>query len=260
MARLYQQYKDTEITFNTPVLVASGLLTTEVYLTIGDAHLSCVLYACSMTRARLIADIPDAVLHVLRSAHSLATLRLGFHQKSEPHPSLFFVSGRVESLAEYNPQKPSVRFVTFEFTQRPAETLVGVLGSLLEIRANALKRRDERIVLTSDALRRIGLSSRESCVAIGGAPHRCILRDLSFGGAKVLTTAANALSAQTRVALKLARCELRDDTVLDGSIVRVEDVEGRTDVVALSIQFSADPPISYKQKINSCFAQGGTAP
>jgi hypothetical protein len=36
--------------------------------------------------------------------------------------------------------------------------------------------------------------------------------------------------------------------------VRVEEVEGREDVVALSIQFSSDPPISYKQKLNGYFA------
>ncbi len=53
--------------------------------------------------------------------------------------------------------------------------------------------------------------------------------------------------------LKLHRCEVQDDTVLDGSIVRVEDVEGHRDLVALSIRYSTDPPISYKQKINSIF-------
>jgi hypothetical protein len=256
LAGLYQSFKDTEISFNTQVIVASGLMTSEVRLTIGNSHISCVLYACSMARARVIAELSDADSDALLRSHNLAALHLGFRQKDEDAPAVFFIPGRVESLAEYNPQKPQVRFVTIEFTQRPPDTLIGVLGSLLEIKANALKRRDERIVMTPDAMRRIGLPSKESCVAIGGSPHRCILRDLSFGGAKILTTAANALAQEQRVLLKLARCELRDDTVLDGSIVRVEDVEGRTDVVALSIQFSADPPISYKQKINSFFAQG----
>jgi hypothetical protein len=55
------------------------------------------------------------------------------------------------------------------------------------------------------------------------------------------------------VLLKLQKCEVKDDTVLDGSIVRVEDVEGHEDLVALSIQYSTDPPISYKQKINNVF-------
>jgi hypothetical protein len=256
LARLYQAYKNTEITFNTQVIVASGLLTAEVRLNIGDDHISSVLYACSLTGARVIAEISDAAEETLRRSHNLASLRLGFQAQDEKSPQAFLISCRVESLADYNPQKPHVRFVTLEFTQKPSDTLVGVLGSLLEIKSNALQRRDERIVMTPEALRRIGLQSKESCVAIGGSPHRCILRDLSFGGAKILTSAAKALASEQRVLLKLARCELRDDTVLDGSIVRVEDVEGRTDVVALSIQFSADPPISYKQKINSFFAQG----
>ena len=56
-----------------------------------------------------------------------------------------------------------------------------------------------------------------------------------------------------KVMLKLQKCEIRDDTVLDGSIVRVEDVEGHDDLVALSIRYNTDPPISYKQKINSVF-------
>ena len=60
--------------------------------------------------------------------------------------------------------------------------------------------------------------------------------------------------AESKVLLKLAKCELKDDTVLDGAIVRVEDVQGRNDLVALSIKFSTEPPISYKQKINGFFA------
>jgi c-di-GMP-binding flagellar brake protein YcgR len=80
------------------------------------------------------------------------------------------------------------------------------------------------------------------------------VRDLSFGGAKILMSAQGTSQSDKKVLLKLAKCELNDDTVLDGSIVRVEDIQGRSDLVALSIQFSSDPPISYKQRINSAFA------
>jgi c-di-GMP-binding flagellar brake protein YcgR len=91
-------------------------------------------------------------------------------------------------------------------------------------------------------------------VAIEGAPRRCIVRDLSFGGAKILVTGMAEPRKEKKVLLKLNRCEMKDDTVLDGSIVRVEGVEGRDDVVALSIQFTTEPPISYKQKINGYFS------
>jgi hypothetical protein len=259
LSRYFQTYHDTEITFNSQVIVASGLLTAEVRLTIGDQHIPCVLYACSMQGARVIAEIGEDAAAALKRSHNLTALRLGFQQQDESAPLVFFVATRVESLSEYNTQKPQVRFVTLEFTQRPSDVLIGVLGSLLEIKANALQRRDERIVLTPEIMKRIGLPSKESCVAIGGSPHRCILRDLSFGGAKILTSTAGIGSEAKKVLLKLTRCELRDDAVLDGSVVRVEDVEGRTDLVALSIQFSSDTPISYKQKINSFFAESGSA-
>ncbi len=174
-------------------------------------------------------------------------------EKGSRQAVTFFVACRVESLSEYHPQKPQLRFITLEFTQRPSDQLIGVLGSLLEIKANALRRRDERIVVTPEVMRKIGLESKESCVAIAGAPRRCILRDISFGGAKVLLSALGTPSGEKKVLLKLARCELKDETVLDGSIVRVEDVQGHDDLVALSIQFSSEPPMSYKQKINNAF-------
>lgn len=254
LSGLYEMYRDTEVTFNAQVIIESGLITSDVRLTIGDTHLTCVLYACSMKGARVIAEIGQNVRDILSHANNMAALRLGFQQDDEKAPVTFFVSSRVESLSAYHPKKPQLQFITLEFTQRPSDMLIGILGSLLEIKASVLRRRDERIVLTQEIMKKIGLQSKESCVAIGGSPRRCILRDLSFGGAKILMSALGTPQNDKKVLLKLTKCELNDETVLDGSIVRVEDIEGRSDLVALSIQFSSDPPISYKQRINSAFA------
>jgi hypothetical protein len=254
VSHLYATYRDTEVTFNSQVIIASGLLTSEVQLTFGDRHLPCVLYACSMKGARVIAEIGPQFAPVLSAPGATGLLRLGFRNDPKAAVESFFVPARVESLNEYHPQKPHVQFVSLEFTQKPSDILIGILGSLLEIKANALRRRDERIVLTPESMKRIGLPSKESCVAIGGSTRRCILRDLSFGGAKILISTFGTPQTEKKVHLKLTKCELKDDTVLDGAIVRVEDVEGRNDLVALSIQFSTDTPISYKQKINSFFS------
>jgi hypothetical protein len=254
VSRLYDSYRDTEVTFNSQIIIASGLLTSEIHLTVADTHLPCVLYACSMKGARVIAEIGSQAAAALSGSGNVALLRLSFRPDPQEPAASFFVSARVESLAEYHPQKPHVQFVTLEFTQKPSDVLIGILGSLLEIKSNALRRKDERIVMTPESMKRIGLPSKESCVAIGGSTRRCILRDLSFGGAKILISTLGTPQSEKKVLLKLAKCELKDDTVLDGAIVRVEDVEGRNDLVALSIQFSTEPPISYKQKINSFFS------
>jgi hypothetical protein len=254
ITQLYETYAGTEVTFNTQVILESGLSTADVHLKVGDHHVPCVLYACSMKGARVVAELSQDISHALSLVNNVTSLRLGFADQGSRTVVTFFVTCRVESLSEYHPQKPHVRFITLEFTQRPSDSLIAVLGSILELKSNALRRRDERIVVTPDVMRKIGLDSKETCVAIAGSPRRCILRDISFGGAKVLMGAVGTPQNDKRVLLKLSRCELKDDTVLDGSIVRVEDVQGHEDLVALSIQFSSDTPNSYKQKINNVFA------
>ena len=186
LARLYEESGETEVTFNAQVIFESGLITSDVRLTVGSYHVPCVLYACSMKGARVIAEIGTNASDLLAHSSSTATLHLGFKQSDEKAPVSFFVPCKIENLSEYNPQKPHVRFATLDFTQKPSDSLVGILGSLLEIKTNALRRRDQRIVMTADNMKKIGLMSRESCLAIDGASRRCLLRDLSFGGAKVL--------------------------------------------------------------------------
>jgi hypothetical protein len=254
LADYYREFRKTEVTFNTQVIVASGLVTADVHLKFGNHNVPCVLYACSMAGARVIAELTPSMVEELGKLNNSASLRLGFRQKDESVPATFFVNAKVDGLTEYNAHRPNARFAALSFTQQPSDVLIGVLGSLLEITANAARRRDERIVMTPESMKRIGMDSRESCLAINGLPQRCIVRDLSFGGAKVLLpSGAVGLEDEKKVTLKLGRCEMKEDVQIDGSIVRVEDVQGHSDVVALSIQYSTEPPISYKQKINSYF-------
>lgn len=255
--RLYDAYGDVELTFNSQVILASGLITSEIYFKVADQHVPCVLYAASMKGARVIAELNEKTADSLTRSDNLLSLRFAFRPREERSDITFSVASRAESFAEYNAQKPHVKFMTLSFTHRPSDALIGILGALLEIRANAAQRKDERIILTPDTMKMIGLESKESCVAIEGAPRRCILRDLSFSGAKVLMTSQGSPQGEKKVLLKLTRCELKDDTVLDGNVVRVEGVEGRADLVALSIRYSSEPPISYKQRINGFFAAKG---
>jgi len=254
LARLYEEFAETEVTFNAQVILESGLLTSEVRLTAGSRHLPCVLYASSMRGARVILEVDQAEGDLLLRNTSAASLHMGFRRREDKAAVSFFVPCRIESLSEYSSRRPQVRFASAEYTQKPSDLLIETLGSILEIKSNELRRRDQRIVMTPEVLKRIGLQSRESCLAIEGTPLRCFLRDLSFGGAKVLLSTFGLPQRPGKVHLKLGRCEMPDDTVLDGSIVRVEDVQGHAEIVALSIQYSSDPPISYKQKINSAFS------
>ena len=213
LAQLYKKYAATEVTFNAQVILASGLATGEVHLNVGDLHPCCVLYACSMKGARIIVEVGDDFSKALARNDNMAALHLSFRPQDKAPDLTFFISSRVESLAEYNSKSRRVRFMTLAFEQRPPDVLVGILGTLLEINANAIRRKDERIVLTSESMKKIGMESKESCVVFSGTARRCIVRDLSFSGAKILVTASENPQSDTRVALKLARCEVADDNV-----------------------------------------------
>jgi hypothetical protein len=253
LLRLYQRFCEIEVTFNSQVIMESGLSTSDVHLSIGSHHLPCVLYACSMKGARVIAEIGQNLVDPLAHRNPGIGLSLGFKQKDEVAAVILRMSCRVETVSDYGAREQQVRFISLEFSQKPSDLLIGVLGSLLEIKSNELRRRDQRIILNPENMKKIGLESRESCLAIEGASRRCLVRDLSFGGAKVLLSSVKFPRGSGKVLFKLQKCEVQDDAVLSGSIVRVEDVEGRRDLVALSIQYSTEPPISYKQKINNAF-------
>jgi hypothetical protein len=254
LAVLYDGFADTEVAFNANVILSSGLVTGDVHLKFGDASLPCVLYACSMKGARVIAEVGSTFGGALAHHGGLATLRLGFRNADVPGVLGLFLPSRVDSVSEYNPQKPQYKFVSLSFVQRAPDVLIEILGSLQEIAATEARRRDERIVINEETMKKVGLQSKESCVAIDGDARRCLLRDISFSGAKVLVSTQGQLPGNSRVTLKLSRCDAPDSTVIDGSVVRVEEVNGRDDIVALSIRYAGEPPISYRQRISGYFS------
>jgi hypothetical protein len=55
---------------------------------------------------------------------------------------------------------------------------------------------------------------------------------------------------QKSVTLRILKGEQGDEISLAGAVKRIEEVEGRPDILALGIQFTAEPPMSYKLMIS----------
>jgi hypothetical protein len=250
LSRFYEEFKGTEVTFNKQVIAATGLLPRHVFIKIADQQWPCVIYSSSMTGARSIAGVKADFFESLRNANNHASLRYCFKMPEKTDPISFFVPSKVSGYTQYNPKNPDVQLITMEFNQRPPDDLIMVLGALLEASANAQKRKDERIVLTPETLKRLGLESKDSIVYVEAVPRKCIIRDLSFGGAKVLVTGIAKFLKNKPAALKLVRAEVPEEIQIPGEILRVENVEGRSDIVALAILYTEDPPLSYKLMIN----------
>jgi hypothetical protein len=250
LARYFEQYRATEVTFNKEVIDATGLLTRNVYLKVADQQWPCIIYACSLTGAKVIASVKNAFFDSLRQSNSHVSLRCCFRLPDKTDPISFFVPCHAAGFTPYNPQNPDVQIIGLEFTQRPPDDLILILGTLLEANATAKRRKEERIVLTAESIKKLGLESRESLVTVDGVPRRCLLRDLSFSGSKVLVAGGARDLDQKSVTLRILKGEQGDEISLAGAVKRIEEVEGRPDILALGIQFTAEPPMSYKIMIS----------
>jgi hypothetical protein len=251
LTRYYEQYKTTDVTFNKQVISALGLVTKGVYLKIQDRQLACMVFSSSMASARVVASVPSAVMIALKQANNRLALRWCFKLPEKVEPITFFVTCRPTGFTHYAVQGPDVHFVTLEFTQRPPDDLIQILGSLLEANSNSQRRKDERIVVTPETLKKLGLESRDAALLLEGKSHKCVLRDLSFSGAKVVVSGKADAFANRSASLKFARSDQLPEMTIPGAVKRVDEVGGRKDILAVSVEYSSDPPMSYKLLINS---------
>lgn len=163
----------------------------------------------------------------------------------------FFVAGRVTNITPYM-NSNDLAVITLTFTQRPPDDLIEVVGRLLEANANAIRRKEERIILTDDSKRKLGLVKEETVINVMNVPRHCIVRDLSFSGAKIILLGLSQFLTNKPACLRLDFTEPDETILIKGIIVSAELIEGRKDIVAISMKFDeAQVPLSYKLHINN---------
>ncbi len=254
LSRYFEQFASTEVTFTRQVLAATGLVGKNVYLKVLDRQWPCIVFSSSMQGARVILTVKEALLTTLRKANNRLSLRWCFKRPEAPEPITFFVPCHAGVFAPYDPHNQEVQLATLEFTQRPPDDLIMILGSLLDANANAQRRREERILVTPESMKKLGLETREAILTLNGTPHRGVLRDLSFGGANILTSGVTAAAIGSTVTLRIAKAEQAGEFMLLGVIRRVDEVGGRKDIVVVAVEYPREPPVGYKLLVNSYIA------
>jgi hypothetical protein len=251
LARYYEQYRTTEVTFNKQVATATGLVAKNVYLKIKDRQLSCIVFSSSMAGARVIASISPSITAGIKAVNNRISLRWCFKLADKVEPITFFVPCHPTGFAHYAVQDPDVQIVALEFSQRPPDDLIQILGMLLEANTNATRRKDERIILTPETMKKMGLESREAALLVEGASYKCALRDVSFSGAKILAAGSAEAFADRKIALRIMRGDPSLDILLQGVVRRAEEVGGHKDILAIGIEFQGDISMTYKLLISS---------
>ena len=251
LARYFEQYRTTEVTFNRQVAGATGLIPRNVYLKLQDRQVPCAVLSSSMAGARVIAGVTAPIAAAFKQVNNRVMLRWCFKLPDKVEPITFFVTCHATAFVAYAARDPDVQMITLEYTQRPADDLIQILGTLLEANANAHRRKDERIVVSPESMKRMGLESREATLIVDRAAHRCALRDVSFSGAKLLLAGAAADFTDKHIVLKINRGEPGNDILLAATVRRAEEVGGHKDILALGVEYEGEVPMSYKLLISS---------
>jgi hypothetical protein len=246
----YERFKGIEVTFTKEIIQVTGLLTQQVHLKCVSDFWPCVIYASSFQGAKIVANVKSGLLGKLQQANNYVNLRYCFKNADSGNPVTFFVAARVAGFTPYGGSKDVAMF-TLQFTQRPPDDLIEIMGRLLDANVNSAKRREERILITADSQRKLNILSKESAVFIQGVPRRCILRDVSFSGAKLIMVGLAKFLVDKEAGLRIDFDDPRESFLLKGKFVRSENVEGRKDLVALAILFDESRvPMGYKMRIN----------
>jgi hypothetical protein len=116
---------------------------------------------------------------------------------------------------------------------------------------NSSKRKDDRILITADSQRKLKLLSKETVAFIQGVPRRCILREVSFYNAKVIMLGVAKFIIDKDTTLRFDFDDPRESFAVKGKFVHSEEVEGKQEMVALSMDYDEpNIPMGYKIRIN----------
>ncbi|GHV45932.1 hypothetical protein AGMMS49546_33000 [Spirochaetia bacterium] len=250
ISAFYERFKGIDVTYTKEVIQVTGLQANQVHLKCVSDFWPCVIYSSSFSGAKIVANIKSGLVDKLQQANNSVSLRFCFKVPGEANPLTFFVSARSVDYASYGGSKDMALF-NIQFTQRPPDDLIEIMGRLLDANFNSVKRREERIPVTAETQRKMGILSNESAIFIQGVPRRCILRDISFSGAKLIMMGIIKFLEGKEASLRLDFEDPRESFLIKGKFAQVENVEARKDLLALMLAYDESiVPMGYKMRVN----------
>ena len=252
LTKYYDQYRDTEITFTKDIIRALGLDPRQVYVKCNGGQWPCIINSTSFQQAKIIVGTKGGAFQALAAKNNpTANIRFCFNEPEGDGIITFLVSSRVAEIRPYMNSQDLV-IVTLQFTARPPDDLIEICGRLLEANANAIRRREERIPINEDSKRKLNLAKEECNVIVQSVPRHCVVRDISFSGARIILIGLSQYLAGKEAILRLEFNEPSEILSIRGTVVSADLIQGRKDICLASLKFDESTlPLSFKMHLNT---------
>lgn len=250
ISRYYDYFRDKEVVFTKANLNFLRMDPRQIYLKCNGGQWPCIINSTSLQMAKVIVGTSSgAYVEINKKKETPVSLRFCFIDE-DGSPIFFFVNCTVTEVKPYQGSN-ELAIVTLTFTQRPPDDLIVRVGEFVEVNENFNIRKEERIGINKNSMRELGILKEESVIFIANVPRRCILKDVSFGGARVMLLGIPKFLQDKIVQLRLLFSDTNEQVALNGSVVNAVFMEGRKDISIVNIQFNANEiPMSYKFHIN----------
>ncbi|MCQ2575737.1 MAG: PilZ domain-containing protein [Treponema sp.] len=247
----YDYFRDKEIVFTKTNLQILKIDPRQIYVKCNGGQWPCIINSSSLQNAKIIIGTGSGAFQEMsKNKNASISLRYCFLDQSNI-PIHFFVNCNVVEIDSYKGTK-ELAIVTLEFSQRPPDDLILRVGEFLEANENFINRKEDRIDISQNSLRKLGIEKEETFIFVDNVPRRCILKDLSFSGARVLLVGVPKFLVGKDIGLKIDFSDTNESVIIPGTIPRAEFLEGRQDICNVHISFNADTvPMPYKMHINN---------
>jgi hypothetical protein len=251
IAALYERFRDIEVIYSKEIIQVTGLQSKQIHVKCVSDVWPCVIYSSSFQGAKVVVNIKSGFIPKLQQANNMVSLRFCFNDPfQEGEQITFFVAARSLGYVPYGGTKDA-GLLTIQFTQRPPDDLIEIMGRLLDANVNSTRRRGERILVTAEILRKLHLRSTECAVFIQEVPRRCILRDISFGGARLVIQGVVKFLLDKEASLRIDFEDPRESFLIKGKFTQAENVAYRKDMAIINLAFSEGHiPMGYKMRLN----------
>ena len=250
----YDLFKTIDVIYSKEILQVTGLMTKQVFLKCASDFWPCVISSSSFQGAKVLVSTKTGILQKLERANNMVSLKFSFKVADKGDPLTFFVTTKSTGYVPYQGSEDMALF-SLSFTQRPPDDLIEIMGRILDAGVNSKKRKDERILITPDSSRKLNIS-KESAILIDNLPRHCILRDISFSGARLIMMGVAKFLVNKEAFLKMDFDEPRESFLLKGNLVGAEQVEGRKELISLDLQYDENNvQMGYKIRVNDYLSQ-----
>jgi len=246
LQNLYQEYLETELTYSKEVALGLGVLPAESSLKWSGDLFPCVVHSCSFRAAKVLVRLTASQWRAMERGTKLTTLTLTFVQPKTSKRELFQFNGNLQVLQQHGSGEGEVSVLLgVVFSHRPSEGFLQAHGSYLNLKKEANQRREDRISLSPEARELLGLSSLNTSISVELIDRKCLLRELSYNGARVILTGVAPFLLDKPFVIDIPFAG-RPPLQIPGNVLRAEAVESHRGLAVLALNYHEDRvPIDY---------------